>query len=248
MVPDSRPNQRYRWARGLRLLSLCGSAVVYRVGENLRRDGDATMIKLISNSNRESAMKKFLFAMALSPLLSLNAPNMATAAPCSDTLANLIALGSCSVEDKLFSNFSFTPSGGGAGNVTAATITVSPLASIVPTVPDPGLQFQGSWIAVGTFSSARSTIGYTVTDLDPASRIDDAELHATVTTSAVEGGTATATVSETLTGPTSSPILNVGVPPGMFLDSAVFGPVATLGVSLDISVAVSKSRQRCNHH
>jgi hypothetical protein len=176
-------------------------------------------------------MKKILLTVALSPLLSVNVIGTAAAAPCNDTLASLIALGSvgCTVDDKLFSNFSFiSTSGGGDFSVTPGTILVSPA---IPTVPDPGLHFHGTWVASGSPPPTsfpvfqNSMITYTVTDLDPNMRIDDASL--TITQRTTVNGIAT--VSETITGPTPPPTLNDG-------GGVIFNPVAMVDVSSDILV------------
>jgi PEP-CTERM motif len=68
-------------------------------------------------------------------------------------------------------------------------------------------------------------ITYTVTDLDPNMRIDDASL--TITQRTTVNGIAT--VSETITGPTPPPTLNDG-------GGVIFNPVAMVDVSSDILV------------
>jgi len=165
----------------------------------------------------------------------MNPIGTASAAPCNDTLASLIASGAagCTVDDKLFSNFSFASiSGGGDFSVTPAMIFVSPAT---PMPDEPELHFNGPWFASGSgpptptsppvFQS--STITYTVTDLDPTMRIDDASLAITTRTT-VNGGIAT--ISEMITGPTSPPTINDG-------SKVIFSnPVAMVDVSSDILV------------
>jgi len=76
------------------------------------------------------------------------------------TLADYLALQEgCQIDDKVFSNFTYTSAaGGGAAPVLAAGVTVNPISTSL----NPGFLFTASWSVVSG-QSQDSHIGYTVT-------------------------------------------------------------------------------------
>jgi len=84
----------------------------------------------------------------------------ASAATCStDTLADYVANGSCTLGDLSFSNISASTSST-LSNLNTSQISVT----AIPTVSDPGLQFNYGYDAVGTEKSQSTTVSFTVTD------------------------------------------------------------------------------------
>jgi hypothetical protein len=84
----------------------------------------------------------------------------AAAAPCGTTTLSVwlsIANFSCTVGDKTFSNFSYSPDG--FTNVPASSVGVGPS---VLTTAGPGLQFNALWSNTGT-TNLDAVIGFTVT-------------------------------------------------------------------------------------
>lgn len=78
--------------------------------------------------------------------------------PAQSTLQDLIGLGACMIDDKLFSNFSYAGSAfGGAVPIPAAGIGVT----VLDTPFNPGLQFSAPW-AVGPGQGMDSLILYQV--------------------------------------------------------------------------------------
>jgi hypothetical protein len=78
----------------------------------------------------------------------------------------------CTIDDKIFSNFSFATSAqGGATAIFASGITVVPIT----TAFDPGLQFEANWSA-SSGQVSDSSIGFTVTVLGGAALIEDASI------------------------------------------------------------------------
>ena len=97
-------------------------------------------------------------------------------APCAPT-ASLqdylnMGAGGCTIEDKIFSDFSYSSSAqGGATAIAASGITVTPITTPL----DPGLQFQANWSA-SSGQVSDSSIGFTVTTLSGAALIEDASI------------------------------------------------------------------------
>ena len=84
----------------------------------------------------------------------------ASAATCStDTLADYIANGSCTLGDLSFSNISGNTSST-LSNLNTSQISVT----AIPTVGDPGLQFNYGYDAVGTERTQSTAVSFTVAD------------------------------------------------------------------------------------
>jgi hypothetical protein len=134
----------------------------------------------------------------------------------SDTLADYITEGSCTIGDLTFSDFGYSDIQDGAVAPSTSTITVAPATS------GTGLDFSSVWIAA-TDQFAQSTITYTVTTTNPGG-ITDLDL--------VLGNTTTEELS-------SAPTLFTTLGPGSNIpeDSTVFPPVDTLNLTKIISVS-----------
>jgi hypothetical protein len=143
------------------------------------------------------------------------------------TLADLIAGGTITDGDKVFSDFGYSPTGAAP---TAANIGVMAFTN---GAGDFGIQFTGSFTGVGT-TVGDAAITYMVTVTNPLNKIDDA--------SAVSTGTAIGgafwDVGETLTNGsttvgtlTTFNVSGVGSQPS---DSVSFAPVSYLLVAKDI--------------
>src|SRR6266849_4754419 len=97
--------------------------------------------------------------------------------------------GGCTIEDKIFSDFSYSGSAqGGATAITASGVTVTPISTPL----NPGLEFQANWSA-SSGQVSDSAIGFTVTTMSGAAVIEDASL---VQMSSNIIGTGTANVGE----------------------------------------------------
>lgn len=155
------------------------------------------------------------------------------------TLADYLALeGGCTIEDKVFSDFSYNnivqPSEDGPLVVDPSSIFVTPDSTAL----NPGLTFQGGWSTVGGQSSDIQ-IGFTVTVLPGGNAIKDASL------AIVSGvvGEAAVLGTEVLwlgcTGPCpESAQLQVwdfdGTANDHLFDSTTFDPVLVVAVEKDI--------------
>jgi hypothetical protein len=132
---------------------------------------------------------------------------------------------SCTIDDKLFSNFSYS------------NVGTAPDASVVMVTPqtgtEEGFQFQGAW-AAGPTQSGDSLIGFTVSIASGTNLITDAVL--SMSGVATSGG-GTASVAENLSNGASLFVFSGG---GLsqLADSATFAGVSTLDVHYkDVEVA-----------
>jgi hypothetical protein len=100
---------------------------------------------------------------------SMTASASATPVCGTDTLAAYIALGSCTIGDKTFSNFSYSTSGS-VSAPAATAVTVNPHS---PGGGVEGLTFQGNWVLASS-GSMSSLIDFTVTNSAGAATIEDA--------------------------------------------------------------------------
>lgn len=144
----------------------------------------------------------------------------------SDSLADYITDGSCTIGDLTFSNFSYTPTSIGAIIVPpAGSVTVDPI-----TGAESGLEFDAGWFAnPGTLED--SLIKYTVTCTGCA--IDD-----WVLSLAGEGSSGDGIVNVAETSPEVSGGLTQTFVAGNLAGtgSATFAPVGSLSVAKDILV------------
>ena len=110
--------------------------------------------------------------------------------PASASLQDYLNMsGGCTIEDKIFSDFSYSSSAlGGATAIVASGITVDTI--ITPN--DPGLQFGANW-AASSGQVSDSSIGFTVTVIGGAALIEDASI---VQLGGTVVGTGTASVGE----------------------------------------------------
>ena len=104
-------------------------------------------------------LMKSMMAGALVSLAAVVASGSANAVPCGTTTLDhwLVAGFSCTVGDKTFSDFSYSP--GGFTLVPASSVGVGPS---VLTTAGPGLQFNAFWNNTGT-TSADAVLTFTVT-------------------------------------------------------------------------------------
>jgi hypothetical protein len=105
-------------------------------------------------------LMKSMMAGALVSLTAVVSSGSTNAAPCGTTTLDVwinIAGFSCTVGDKTFSNFSYSPDG--FTNVPASSVGVGPS---VLTTAGPGLQFNANWQNTGT-TALDAAIGFTVT-------------------------------------------------------------------------------------
>ena len=104
-------------------------------------------------------LMKSMMAGALVSLTAVVSSGSTNAAPCITTTLNnwLSPTFSCTVGDKTFSNFSYSPDG--FTNVPASSVGVGPS---VLTTAGPGLQFNANWQNTGT-TALDAAIGFTVT-------------------------------------------------------------------------------------
>jgi len=169
-------------------------------------------------------MKKTLLLIACAFGMSYSA----FAGACvSDTLANYIADGSCTIGDLTFSNFSYTPTAVGAIIVPPDTaVTVNPVMG-----PESGLEFAAGWFATpGTLED--SLIKYTVT-CDSTCDLTDWQLQL-----AGAGGTGDGLVNVSETSPQTPAGLSQTEFGGIISGkgSATFPPVGSMSVAKDILV------------
>jgi hypothetical protein len=163
-------------------------------------------------------------------ILMLASPAPALAAQCAGTLDTFLAAGfSCSVADKLFSNFSYNNKADNATLAGPDASKVQVIAVLGGTDPGPGLTFNfttpGSALSVVGAGLKDVTIGFTV-GAPAGVTISGARLEASGLGTTVRGGEI-ATVNATLTPGGNLPqISNGGTPP------APFPPAWTLRLSI----------------
>ncbi len=168
----------------------------------------------------------------------------ANPAPCSmATLAGFMAPGfSCSIGDKVFSNFTYSQKPPPGTQIDPSNINVTP----VNTPNNPGLNFQnaGSWNAGGgTSSSLVETIEFLVTVMPGGEPIDDASLE--LMGIAVDGA---GVVSDSESLCPGGPIVGCTAtnPPSLYASSnlgnpapVTFPPVMQIGVSDELTIAAT---------
>jgi len=177
-------------------------------------------------------------ALALSLLGGVSLTSQAWAGACVDggTYASYVSVGSCTIGDKTFSNFTYTSSSsGGVTAISAAGVTVDtigPAGSGATLLgPDIGLQFSAAW-SVGSTQFLDSLIGFMVSVATPNVFIHDAGL--------VQSGTGftppgVASVAENLSNNTN--LLTIFAAGQTKLsDEQVFSPTGSVNVTKDISV------------
>jgi hypothetical protein len=150
------------------------------------------------------------------------------------SFAELASLGSCTIGDKTFSDFTYSMSATGATPVPASDVTVTTIDNGTSAI---GFLF-GVSLNAGVGQTNDIGIGYTVTGLD----IDDA----TVTMAGLAAGPgASNSIAETIcpggviAGCSSSlplSVYNIVGGPSKTTDTVTFSPVDTLGVLKDVSV------------
>jgi hypothetical protein len=192
-------------------------------------------------------MKKLLGLAVLLVALPLAVmADTASPGPCQPGALSTYIGSSCTIGDKVFSNFSYNDLvSGGAPAVDASAVYVTPLTESL----NPGLQFQGNWLATAAGQSNDIVIGYTVQVLPGGGAIEDASL-SIPGSSALGGGTVI--VGETLwldcTGPcATSTELSVWNYPGsandQLYDHTTFDPVMVVTAQKDISLYASNAGQ-----
>jgi hypothetical protein len=143
----------------------------------------------------------------------------------------------CTIGDKTFSNFSYTPNavdntgGVGATASPATAVTVTPFGK-----PNWGFSFTGIWNS-GTNGTADAGFGYEVAVTNGQALINSALLQITGNLSGTGGGAAGA-VGETLSTGDSLQVSLAG-PVQDVLTSLTGGPVSSLEVSKDLDVTSS---------
>jgi hypothetical protein len=184
-------------------------------------------------------IKNFMMAGALASLATMTAAGAANAAACATAAMStyIVAGFTCTIGDKTFSNFTYTPNavnndgGTGAEASPATAVTVNTFGA-----PEFGFSFTGIWNS-GSNGTADAGFSYTVAVTNGQALIDSALLSITGSLSGAGGGAA-GTVGETLsTGDT----LNVSLagPVQDSLASLMGGPVSSLDVSKDLDVTSS---------
>lgn len=180
-------------------------------------------------------LKKPFFACAilLGAAMGLQASPVC---PTTGTYATLQSLGSCTIGDKTFSDFTYSDSAVNAVPVTQSNLTYTAIDSGPSAI---GFLFGVALTAAGPDSTNDLGIGYTVTGPD----ITDAAV--TFAGTAIGAGSS-ATIAETIcpgntiAGCTSSLPLSaytIAGGPTKTSDTVTFGNVNTLGVLKDIDVA-----------
>lgn len=168
---------------------------------------------------------------AVALVAALLAGGTAQAGPCvTDTLADYIALGSggCTINDKTFSSFFYTPSASGTGAVTTDTTSVTVMPTKFGFIFNPVLSSGGNGFA-------DVLMGYTVATTDSALLIDDASLSMV---GGVTGPGAFATVDENvcLNGSPSTCLGLHVAEPSPISDHITFSPVALVTLLKDLHV------------
>jgi hypothetical protein len=180
-------------------------------------------------------MKKML---VLSAALGLVA-SFASAAPActSETLNNYLAAGfSCTIDNLLFSNFTYTDTAiPSSAAIPATAVFVAPITTAL----DEGLTFNANW-SVSSGQEEDSTIKFSVSTVNHADTIDKLSLvfDGSYTGNGTSGVTEAYCKGGTLTScPTAEGEISVTNPPLVLSDTTqVFTGVNTLSVSKDISV------------
>ncbi len=173
-------------------------------------------------------MKRILLLLTL--LLATSSLGWAGACS-SSTLDIYMASGfSCSVGDKVFSNFTYVSSAsGGAAAVPASGVAVTPVMSGFGS--DIGLLFSAAWI-VGSNQTQDSLLTYTVT----CSGCSITDLMLVMVGGSTPNGTGG--VAETATGPGGLTVgLNTFTDPFKPSDSKTFAGVGFLNLSKDIGLS-----------
>ena len=185
-------------------------------------------------------MKRLVICISMLALAAA-APVFGAACPATGTVQDYINLGAtgCEIGDKNFSSFVFTPSsGGGATQLTAAGITVTPISNGGASGTEIGLQFNSLWTA-GSNAFTDTTIQFVVTIVGGgAFLIDDAS---TVQAGAFTG-TGSASVTEGICGPvpcsptTSTNTINTAGTT-ILSDHITFTPTGSILAIKDIGVS-----------
>jgi hypothetical protein len=190
-------------------------------------------------------MKRNLILTVCSAVFSM-LPLAATPTPpacTADTLSAYIALGSggCTNGDKIFSNFGYNGGlgTGGAANVTAAQVTVTPVGDLADN--NLGVDFNGGWIAEAG-QSIDSLIFFNVSVVGGGPMlIEDAGLGQL----SVARGTGIATVAEDGCGPTPCTVSSEewglltldDATTTQRLDHTFFTPTGSIAVAKDVFVS-----------
>jgi hypothetical protein len=186
-------------------------------------------------------IKKFMMAGALASLATVAAAGAAFAVPVgpcpSAAMSTYVVTGfRCTIGDKTFSDFTYTPAMMGTGTASPATgVAVTPLGA-----PNYGFKFSGSWDS-GSNGTGDAGISYIVAVTNGQPLIDSTFL--SLTGSLTTGGWASGTVGETLCeggngmACPKSNLLDVSLagPTTDLVNPLSSGPVSTVGVSKDIS-------------
>jgi hypothetical protein len=175
---------------------------------------------------------KSLIAGAVVSLAAVAVPGAANAIVCGDTGANTLALvealGSCTVNDKTFSAFSY--SGDGTGVTNPANVGV---AAIGATTSNPGLQFNAAWSAPPGGGNTDATLGFSVAESPGStSLINDASLTLSGL-SVPPGGSVTDTETLTFPNGTTLPFTATDTNPSVTVN---FTPVSSLSVIDDLAL------------
>jgi len=158
---------------------------------------------------------------------------------------------SCQIGDKIFSSFSYSPSGTNPVPYTSVTVEgVGPTGTAGATFQDQftalaadiGFQFSAPWSAPSGGTTTDATIGFNVTIVaGGAQEIEDA---AVVQTGGITGN-GTAVVNEAgcsapnAPGQICSAFWGVDTDPNTFAADTIFAPTGSIGVSKDILVAAN---------
>jgi hypothetical protein len=185
-----------------------------------------------------------LAAAAATAALGAPLTQTAWAAPCVDggTLASYIAVGSCTVGDKIFDQFGYTPAASGGATAIAASgvtvDTVGPVGSGATFLgPDIGLRFVAPW-SVGPGQALDSNISFRITATG-GFLIEDATLNQAGSSAF---GSGLAQVSEnlytdsTLTSHIATLSTFNSSTISQLSDHVTFTPISSLFVIKDISV------------
>jgi PEP-CTERM motif len=199
-------------------------------------------------------MRKYMMAVVMVMLVAAGYSQRSDAAACpaTTTYAALVALGSCDIGDKTFSNFlTFTSSETGNATAPLPPGTSLPVVTIGPAGGLYGFQFSGFTLLAGAGSgsvangTADMTIGYTITcngSGGPFNCLDSDELSIVGGTSGSGGmGFVDETVCKNATTVVGCSVantvqLNVALS-GPLSASATFGPVHQLSLVKDSGVA-----------
>jgi hypothetical protein len=181
---------------------------------------------------------KSLIAGAVVSLVAVAIPGAANAIVCGDTGANTLALveglGSCTVNDKTFSAFSY--SGDATGVTNPANVGV---AAVGATTSNPGLQFNAAWSAPPGGGNTDATLGFSVAESPGStSLINDATLSISGL-SVPLGGSVSDTETLTFPNGTTLPFTVTDTNPGPV--TVNFTPVSSLSVIDDLALTPGTS-------